>query len=93
MVLLVNAHMHKFLEDYGIDYVKSGPYYPQGNGQAEATNKILLCILSTMIYKEPKRWKDFLSFVFGHIVPQSPFPSTHAFLRSLCRRAIEVMVP
>ena len=32
-------------ERYGIQFHHSSPYYPQGNGQAEATNKTLIKIL------------------------------------------------
>lgn len=46
-----------------IDHVKSTPYYPQGNGQAQATNKTLMRILSRMVYDELKRWADFLPFM------------------------------
>lgn len=37
-------------------HVKSSPYHPQRNGQAETTNKTPLKILSRMVYKEPKQW-------------------------------------
>lgn len=52
----VNSEVRQLCEEYGIDHVRSTPYYLQGNGQAEATNKTLLRILSRMVYKEPKRW-------------------------------------
>lgn len=48
---------------YVVEHVKSCPYYPQGNGQAEATNKTLIRILIKMAYEEPKWWIDFLSIV------------------------------
>lgn len=50
-------------EEYGIDHIKSTPYSPQGNGQAEPTNKTLLRILTRKVYEEPKRWSDHLSLV------------------------------
>lgn len=53
---------HFLLELFGscrIDHVKSSSYYPHRNGQAKATNKALLRILSRMVYEEPKKWGDF----------------------------------
>lgn len=41
-VIFINMHMRRLLNGYGIDHVKSSSYYPQGNDQAEAANKILL---------------------------------------------------
>ena len=43
-----------------MDHVKSTPYYPKGNGQAEATNKTLLKVLSRMVHKDTKMWSDAL---------------------------------
>ena len=34
-----------FAEDYGIKLINSTPHYPQANGQAETSNKILIGIL------------------------------------------------
>ncbi|CAL2277969.1 unnamed protein product [Prunus armeniaca] len=41
---------------YGVKHCRSTPYYPQGNGQAEATNKTLLRILSKMVYEYEGGW-------------------------------------
>ncbi|XP_028100285.1 protein NYNRIN-like [Camellia sinensis] len=38
----VNRHVGRFLDTYQIKHHKSTPYYPQGNGQVEATNKTLI---------------------------------------------------
>ena len=38
------------LEHYRAKHRRSTPYYPQGNGQAEATNRMLLRILSKMVF-------------------------------------------
>ncbi|KAK7244906.1 hypothetical protein RIF29_39735 [Crotalaria pallida] len=38
----------------------STPYYPQSNGQAEATNKILLHILRRTVSDTPKDWSEYL---------------------------------
>ena len=39
----------------------SSPYYPQANGQAEASNKIIIRIIKRMIEDKPKEWHDRLS--------------------------------
>ncbi|CAL9013009.1 unnamed protein product [Prunus brigantina] len=47
----VNKQVSSTLSGYGIKHRRSTPYYPQGNGQAEATNKTLLRILSKMVHE------------------------------------------
>ena len=42
----VNSHVRKMLEFYQVKHHRSSPYYPQGNGQTEATNKTLIKIIS-----------------------------------------------
>ena len=44
----VNNSVRKMLEFYQVKHHFSSPYYPQGNGQAEATNKTLIKIISKM---------------------------------------------
>ena len=44
----VNSKVRKMLEFYQIKHHRSSPYYPQGNGQAEATNKTSMKIISKM---------------------------------------------
>ena len=44
----VNSDVRKMLEFYQVKHYRSSPYYSQGNGQAEATNKILIKIISKM---------------------------------------------
>lgn len=76
-----NTYVRKMLDCYGINYVKSSPYYPQGNSQAEAINKIVLLsrwatrnlkdgpIFSLLSYKltvpRTLQLKSVLSFVYG----------------------------
>ncbi|XP_008231232.1 PREDICTED: uncharacterized protein LOC103330426 [Prunus mume] len=52
----VNKQVSSTLSGYGIKHHRSMPYYPQENGQAEATNKTLLRILSKMVYKYEGGW-------------------------------------
>lgn len=42
----VNKHVNVTLSRYNIKHWRSAPYYRQGNGQAEVTNKVILKILS-----------------------------------------------
>lgn len=58
-----NKHVTELLEEYGIKQVFSTPYYPQGNGQAESTNKTLIRILSRTIYDNPRTWHGQLPMV------------------------------
>ncbi|XP_059658534.1 uncharacterized protein LOC132304842 [Cornus florida] len=47
-----------------LDLVKmltSTPYYAQGNGQAEVSNKIVIEIIENIIKDKPRRWHDALS--------------------------------
>ncbi|CAL2264119.1 unnamed protein product [Prunus armeniaca] len=46
----VNKQVSSTLSGYDIKHRRSTPYYPQGNGQAEATNKTILSILSKMVF-------------------------------------------
>nr|XP_011463537.1 PREDICTED: uncharacterized protein LOC105351281 [Fragaria vesca subsp. vesca] len=48
----------KFLNDYGIKLLHSTPYYAQSNGQAEASNKVILCILRKMLELNPRVWHE-----------------------------------
>lgn len=49
--LFINMHVHELLNAYGLDHLKSSPYYPKRNGQTKAMNKTLLCILNRMVYR------------------------------------------
>ncbi|GMP78570.1 hypothetical protein CsSME_00034472 [Camellia sinensis var. sinensis] len=56
----VNCQVGKLLVSYDITHHKSTPYYPQGNGQAEATNKTLLRILSRTLKDYQRDWAHML---------------------------------
>jgi ribonuclease HI len=57
----VNKNVREVLEHYRIKHRRSTPYYPQGNGQAEATNCMLLRILSKMVFYYGKGWSSHLA--------------------------------
>uniref|UniRef100_A0A2N9H8N1 Uncharacterized protein n=1 Tax=Fagus sylvatica TaxID=28930 RepID=A0A2N9H8N1_FAGSY len=53
------AAVANFIREHII--TRSTPYYPQGNGQAEATNRMLLRILSKMVFDYGKGWSSHLA--------------------------------
>uniref|UniRef100_A0A2N9H7S0 RNA-directed DNA polymerase n=1 Tax=Fagus sylvatica TaxID=28930 RepID=A0A2N9H7S0_FAGSY len=55
--------VREVLEHYRVKHRRSTPYYPQGNGQAEATNRMLLRILSKMVFDYGNDWKAHLADV------------------------------
>ncbi|KAL6199800.1 hypothetical protein ACLB2K_029582 [Fragaria x ananassa] len=56
----VNQEVSTTLKGYGIKNRRLTPYYPQGNGQAEATNKTLIRILSKMVHEYKGGWSTHL---------------------------------
>jgi ribonuclease HI len=59
----VNKDVRELLEHYQVKHRRSTPYYPQGNGQAEATNRMLLRILSKMVFDYGSNWNSHLADV------------------------------
>ncbi|XP_026448869.1 uncharacterized protein LOC113349155 [Papaver somniferum] len=53
-----NKQVRELLEEYGIKQVFSTIYYPQGNGQADCTNKTLIRIISPTVHDNPREWHD-----------------------------------
>ena len=60
--LFINKDMN-LNEAYYIKYGRSTPYYPQGNGQAEAINRVMLKILKKMKNEYGGKWSDHLADV------------------------------
>ena len=52
----VNSDVRKMLEFYQVKHYRSSPYYPQGNGQANATNKTLIKIINKMSQEYTGEW-------------------------------------
>ena len=52
----VNNDVRKMLEFYQVKHHRSSPYFPQGKGQAEATNKTLIKIISKMSQEYTGGW-------------------------------------
>ena len=64
--LLHQEEMNYFSMDYGIQLIISTPFYAQANGQAEASNKVLIGILEKMLKKIPKIGMAFYQRHCGH---------------------------
>ena len=60
----VNSDVRKMLEFYQVKHHRSSPYYPQGNGQAKATNKVLIKIISKMSQEYTDGWATHLPDAF-----------------------------
>jgi transposase InsO family protein len=52
----------KFHEQYGITLVHSTPYYPQGNGLVESSNKSLIYIIKRLLEDNKKAWDSKMKF-------------------------------
>lgn len=53
----INKVVQYLLEEFMILHKKSAPYHPQGNGQAESTNKILCTMLTKVIENSRMDWE------------------------------------
>ena len=53
--------MTYFSKDYGIQLIRSTPFYTQENEQAKASNKMLISILENMLEDNPRDWHKILS--------------------------------
>ncbi|XP_059077018.1 uncharacterized protein LOC131876199 [Cryptomeria japonica] len=51
-----SKEFYDFYENYGITLSYSSPYHPQGNGQAELSNKNLLKIIRRILGDNKKAW-------------------------------------
>jgi hypothetical protein len=52
----------KFCEQFGIKLIHSTPYYPQGNGLVESSNKILIRIIKRLLEDNKRAWNSKLKF-------------------------------
>jgi transposase InsO family protein len=52
----------KFYEQFKIKLIHSTPYYPQGNGLAESSNKSLIRIIKRLLEDNKKAWDSKLKF-------------------------------
>ncbi|XP_062017746.1 uncharacterized protein LOC133734122 [Rosa rugosa] len=56
----MGGDVEKLVSDYGIQFVHSTPYYAQSNGQAEASNKIIITLLKKMLVENARQWHETL---------------------------------
>jgi transposase InsO family protein len=57
----VSLEFREFAESMGIKLFNSSPYYAETNGQAEASNKIMIKLMQKKIDQKPKRWHSVLN--------------------------------
>jgi hypothetical protein len=56
-----SSEFRDFAESMRIKLLNSSPYYAQANGQAEASNKIMIKIIQKKIDQKPRRWHSVLN--------------------------------
>jgi hypothetical protein len=61
----VSPEFREFAESMGIKLFNSSPYYAQDNGQAEASDKIMIKLIQKKIDQKPRRWHSVLSEALG----------------------------
>ncbi|CAN6699563.1 unnamed protein product [Malus baccata var. baccata] len=54
----ISKEVEEFASKYKIKMIQSNPYYPQSNGQAESSNKILVNIIKRMVIDSPEKWHE-----------------------------------
>jgi transposase InsO family protein len=57
----MSHQFREFIESMKIKLLNSSPYYAQANGQAAASNKVLIKIIKKRIKDNPRRWHEKLS--------------------------------
>jgi hypothetical protein len=62
-----------FCKQYGITLIHSTPYYPQGNGLSESSNKSLINIIKKLLEDNKKAWDSKLKFALwaGRVTSKS----------------------
>jgi hypothetical protein len=54
----MSHQFREFVESMKIKLLNSPPYYVQANGQAKASNKVLIKIIKKRIKDIPRRWHE-----------------------------------
>jgi hypothetical protein len=57
----MSQQFKEFAESLHIKLLNSSPYYAKANGQAEASNKILINLIKKKIEERPRRWHEVLN--------------------------------
>jgi transposase InsO family protein len=58
----ISAKMTEFLDKLGVKHFTASSYYPQGNGQAEYTNKNMVRIIKRLTEDKPRQWHTLLTY-------------------------------
>jgi hypothetical protein len=58
----ISTKMNQFLANLGVKHFTSSTYYPQGNGQAESTNKNLVRIVKRLIEDKSRQRHSLLTY-------------------------------
>jgi hypothetical protein len=56
----MSQQFKEFAGSLKTELLNSSPYYAQSNGQAEASNKILVKLVKKKIEENPRRWHEVL---------------------------------
>ncbi|GKV20245.1 hypothetical protein SLEP1_g30401 [Rubroshorea leprosula] len=59
--VFVGAQVEAFAKEMGFRLLTSTPHYAQANGQAEASNRIVINLLEKMVDDNPRYWHELLS--------------------------------
>ncbi|GKV43324.1 hypothetical protein SLEP1_g50628 [Rubroshorea leprosula] len=59
--VFVRHQVKAFAKEMGFRLLNSTPHYAQANGQAEASNKVVINLLEKMVDDNPRRWHELLS--------------------------------
>jgi len=59
----INEAIDQLMEQFLIQHRTSTPYYPQGNGQAESTNKVIGSLLTKLVNEHRTDWDEHLPTV------------------------------
>ena len=59
--MFISEEFGDFAASMGIKLLNSSPYYPQANGQAEASNQIMIKLIKKKIEEQPRKWHSTLN--------------------------------
>ena len=54
--MFTSEEFRDFVASMGIKLLNSSPHYAQANGQAEASNQILIKLIKKKIEEQPRKW-------------------------------------
>jgi hypothetical protein len=57
----MSHQFREFTESKKVKLLNSSPYFAQANGQAKASNKVLIKIIKNRIKDNPRRWHEKIS--------------------------------